>query len=96
MRLLRGRTRPPSARTTTRPCIRRRRRWWQSLAKNHPLVDGNKRLALASLIVFLGLNDLRLTLNNDGAYGLIIAVVVDELPDVEAIAALLIVSTEPY
>lgn len=68
----------------------------QSLAKNHPLVDGNKRLALASLIVFLGLHDLRLTLDNDGAYDLIIAVVVDELPDVEAITAVLVVSTEPY
>lgn len=26
------------------------------LAKNHPFVDGNKRVAFASIIVFLGLN----------------------------------------
>jgi death-on-curing protein len=26
------------------------------IAKNHPFVDGNKRTALASMIVFLGLN----------------------------------------
>lgn len=27
------------------------------IARNHPFVDGNKRAALLSLIVFLGLND---------------------------------------
>lgn len=27
-----------------------------SLTDNHPLVDGNKRLALASLLAFYGLN----------------------------------------
>lgn len=32
-----------------------------SLAKNRALVDGNKRLALAGTIAFLGLNGLRLT-----------------------------------
>jgi death-on-curing protein len=31
-----------------------------SLARNHALLDGNKRLALAGLIVFLGVNGLRL------------------------------------
>ena len=45
-----------------------------SLAKNHALVDGNKRLALAGTIAFLGLNGLRLTYTNDEAYDLIIAV----------------------
>lgn len=28
------------------------------IAKNHPFVDGNKRAAFASIIVFLGLNDI--------------------------------------
>ncbi len=28
------------------------------IARNHPFVDGNKRAALLSLIVFLGLNDI--------------------------------------
>ena len=45
-----------------------------SLAKNHALVDGNKRLALAGTIAFLGLNGLRLTYTNDEVYRLIIAV----------------------
>jgi death-on-curing protein len=30
------------------------------IARNHPFVDGNKRTALASIIVFLGLNGLEL------------------------------------
>jgi death-on-curing protein len=67
----------------------------QSLAKDHPLVDGGKRLALASLITFLGLHGLRLTLDNDAAYDLIIAIVVDELADVASIAALLRAGTAP-
>ncbi len=31
-----------------------------SLARNHPLVDGNKRLAWSGMKVFLHLNDVRL------------------------------------
>jgi death-on-curing protein len=42
-----------------------------SLAKNHALVDGNRRLALAGTIAFLGLNGLRLTYANDEVYELI-------------------------
>jgi death-on-curing protein len=30
------------------------------IAKNHPFIDGNKRTALASMIVFLGLNKLEI------------------------------------
>jgi death-on-curing protein len=30
------------------------------IAKNHPFIDGNKRAALASMIVFLGLNKLEI------------------------------------
>ena len=36
-----------------------------SLARNHALIDGNKRLALATLIACYGLNGHRLTLTND-------------------------------
>jgi death-on-curing protein len=57
-----------------------------SVARNHPLVDGNKRLALASTIAFYGVNGHRLTLNNDEAYALIMAVAAGELDDVESIA----------
>lgn len=57
-----------------------------SLARNHALIDGNKRLSLAGLIAFYGLNGHRLTLTNDEAYDLVIAVSSGELDDVEAIA----------
>jgi death-on-curing protein len=57
-----------------------------SIACNHALVDGNKRLALGALIAFLGMNGRRLTLTNDEAYDLIIAIATGELSDVAAIA----------
>ena len=60
-----------------------------SLARNHALVDGNKRLALAATIAFLGVNDGRLTFSNDEAYDLVIAVATGELEDVSANSPLL-------
>ena len=45
-----------------------------SLARNHALVDGNKRLARAATIAFLGMNGIRLTgYSNDQAYDLVIS-----------------------
>ena len=66
-----------------------------SLARNHALLDGNKRLSLAALIAFYGVNGRRLTLTNDGAYDLVIAVAAGQLDSVEEIAALLAGATEP-
>lgn len=60
-----------------------------SVARNHALVDGNKRLALASGIAFLGINGLRLTMSNDEAYDLIISIATGQLDDVSGIAAVL-------
>ena len=57
-----------------------------SLARNHPLVDGDKRLSLAATVAFLGLNGRRLTLSNDQAYELIMSIASGELDDVTAIA----------
>src|SRR5882762_4244172 len=45
-----------------------------SLARNHALIDGNKRLALAGLIAFYGINGRRLTWSNDDAYDFVMAV----------------------
>lgn len=64
-----------------------------SICRNHALVNGNKRLALASLIAFLGINGQRLTLDNDEAYELIIDIAGGALDDVAAIAARLSAST---
>lgn len=59
----------------------------QSLASNHPLVDGNKRLALGAAIAMLGLNGARLDLTEDEAYDLTIAVATGELIEVGDIAS---------
>jgi death-on-curing protein len=60
-----------------------------SLARNHALIDGNKRLSLAATIAFYGMNGLRLTLTNDEAYRLVMSVATGELDDVAAIASVL-------
>lgn len=57
-----------------------------SVATNHALVDGNKRLALAATIALYGMNGWRLTLSEDEAYELVIAVAGGDLRDVAAIA----------
>lgn len=66
-----------------------------SVTCNHALVDGNKRLALAGTIAFYGMNGLRLTMTNDQAYDLVMAVASGEMDDVPSIAATLQRSTEP-
>ena len=60
-----------------------------SLARNHALVDGNKRLALSATVAFLGMNGRRLTLSNDEAHDFVISVATGELDDVVQIAAVL-------
>jgi death on curing protein len=64
-----------------------------SIARNHALVDGNKRLALAGVIAFYGLNGRRLTLTNDAAYDLVIAVASGQLDSVDGIAKVLSTAT---
>jgi death on curing protein len=66
-----------------------------SIARNHALVDGNKRLALASAIAFYGLNGRRLTLTNTEAYDLVITVAAGQPDDVDSIAATLRNATQP-
>ena len=66
-----------------------------SVARNHALVDGNKRLALAAAIVFYGLNGRRLTLTNDEAFELIMRIASGELDSVEEITAVLATATQP-
>jgi death-on-curing protein len=66
-----------------------------SIARNHALVDGNKRLALAGGIAFLGINGLRLTMSNDEAYDLIISLATGQLDDVRDIAGVLRAKTAP-
>ena len=45
-----------------------------SLARNHPLVDGNKRLAWLATVVFLDLNGQAPDLTDDAAFALVMEV----------------------
>ena len=66
-----------------------------SLARNHGLVDGNKRLALAATIAYLGLNGYRLTLTNAEAYSLVMEVASGEVDDVATISERIRAGTAP-
>lgn len=50
-----------------------------SLAGNHALVDGNKRLALLATVVFLRINGYHLDLSDDEAFQLTVAVAAGQL-----------------
>ncbi|MFJ5302169.1 type II toxin-antitoxin system death-on-curing family toxin [Streptomyces sp. NPDC088350] len=59
----------------------------QSLAVNHPLVDGNKRMAWMSTVVFLDFNGTEmLGVDQDEAYKLVIEVAAGSLEDAGLIA----------
>jgi death-on-curing protein len=60
-----------------------------SLAGNHPLADGNKRLAWLATYVFLAKNGILLDADDDAAYGFVIAVADGTIDDVGEIAAAL-------
>ncbi|MGR3937784.1 type II toxin-antitoxin system death-on-curing family toxin [Streptomyces sp. BRA346] len=60
----------------------------QSLAVNHPLVDGNKRMAWMCTVVFLDLNGVEMVdVDQDEAYKLVVGVAsgaLDEVGDITA------------
>jgi death-on-curing protein len=60
-----------------------------SLARNHPLVDGNKRLAWLATYVFCARNGVELNPDDDDAYDLVLAVASGSLDEIEEIAKIL-------
>lgn len=61
--------------------------FFQSLvAVNHPLIDGNKRMAWTCTDVFLKRNGVTLDTDDDSAYELVVAVAAGDLPDLDKIA----------
>jgi death-on-curing protein len=50
-----------------------------SIVRNHALVDGNKRLALAATIAFCGMNGYRLPVSNKVAYELVMRAATGDL-----------------
>ena len=57
-----------------------------SLARSHPLVDGDKRLAWLATYVFCAKNGVELDPSDDDVYDLVVAVAAGELDDVGEIA----------
>jgi death on curing protein len=51
------------------------------IARNHPFVDGNKRAAFASIIVFLGLNDIDFEVPSADATAMILALAAGEVSE---------------
>ena len=44
---------------------------WESLAQNHPFIDGNKRVAFAVTYTFLAINGAQLTADAEATYAFI-------------------------
>jgi death-on-curing protein len=51
------------------------------IAKNHPFVDGNKRAAFASIIVFLGLNGIDFAVPPENATAMILTLAAGEVSE---------------
>ena len=51
------------------------------IARNHPFVDGNKRAAFGSMIVFLGLNDIDLDVPPEDATAIVLEVAAGEIDE---------------
>lgn len=60
-----------------------------SLARNHALVDGNKRLTWLATYVFCAKNEVELDPADDSAYDLVVAVAAGQIDEVEQIAVIL-------
>lgn len=58
----------------------------QSLVINHPFVDGNKRTAWVSCVVFLALNEVQLRPDIDAAERLVLAVATGSMDEVKTIS----------
>jgi death-on-curing protein len=61
-----------------------------SLAGNHPLVDGNKRLAWLATVVFLDINGSEPDLDDEGAFQLVMEVAAGSMDAADIAARLLL------
>lgn len=58
----------------------------QSLAQNHPFVDGNKRVAFATTAIFLRMNGFRLQVDPDNGESFMIETVIGRRAPIETLA----------
>lgn len=49
------------------------------IGKNHPFIDGNKRTATATALVFLLINGFRLTVPDDNLYSTVMDVILEKI-----------------
>jgi len=68
---------------------------WESLAQNHPFIDGNKRTAFAVMYTFLAINGTRLTTDADETYRFISTLYEEKDFSFERLAAWLRENTGP-
>lgn len=61
---------------------------FSSLAQNHPLFDGNKRLSWILTLAFLRLNGFRVVMSTDEAFDLVLAVAQGQLSLADTATAL--------
>ncbi len=64
------------------------------IVRNHPFVDGNKRVGLIAALAFLGLDDLRLDADADALFDLVLGVATGKLAKAE-VAVFLQVHARP-
>jgi death-on-curing protein len=64
-----------------------------SLARNHPLVDGNKRLSWLAVVVFLDLNGCEVALDDEEAFQLVMDVACGDIELEEIVRRLQVSST---
>jgi death on curing protein len=58
----------------------------ESLVKNHPFVDGNKRIGVLASFVFVELNGFKIETSNDEVVNTVIALIVREIDFEELVA----------
>ncbi|MDP3601057.1 MAG: type II toxin-antitoxin system death-on-curing family toxin [Bosea sp. (in: a-proteobacteria)] len=51
------------------------------IARNHPFIDGNKRVALLAMVTFLGLNNVALDVSNAAAAAAILALAAGDVEE---------------
>lgn len=56
-----------------------------AIARNHPFVDGNKRVAFQAMYVFLGINGLTITADEEDVVHLVLGLAAGELNESELI-----------
>lgn len=60
----------------------------ESIVRNHPLIDGNKRLGWLAVVVFYGLNGIDLDAPDDDAFELVVGMAAGQVTSDEASASL--------